>query len=330
MFSSLARLRRSARRARGAAVVLLYHRIASPDHDHWGNCVDPKRFAEHLESIATRFHPISLRDLGETITRGAIPPQSVCVTFDDGYRDNLDVAKPLLERYEVPATVFVVSGYVDSGREFWWDELERLCLYGDLPRTLRLELPGEVFVWEASNTGAGPNPSWRAWHRPQTERQELYVLLYERLIALDDRERRAELGRVASLVGTDRRDVLTSTTREITCLGDGDLVEIGAHTVTHPRLSDLPASLQYEEIAGAKTELEELLGRPVESFAYPHSSYDDVTITAVREAGYALACGGPGRGIAAHTSVFDIPRIPAENWSGDELVRRVSSLIGQG
>ena len=55
------------------------------------------------------------------------------MTFDDGYRDNVHVAKPLLERFEIPATVFVVSAYVDSDRDFWWDELAELSGEGEPP-----------------------------------------------------------------------------------------------------------------------------------------------------------------------------------------------------
>jgi peptidoglycan/xylan/chitin deacetylase (PgdA/CDA1 family) len=68
-----------------------------------------------------------------------VPRRSLAITFDDGYVDNLTETKPLVEKHDVPSTVFVVSGYVGAGRRFWWDELERICV---LPRTLpqRLDL----------------------------------------------------------------------------------------------------------------------------------------------------------------------------------------------
>jgi peptidoglycan/xylan/chitin deacetylase (PgdA/CDA1 family) len=108
------------------AVVLLYHRVAELAHDPWGLAVAPARFAEQLEALVTRFSPLSLRGLVTRMEADDLPPDSVALTFDDGYRDNLDAAEPLLARHGVPATIFVVSWYAGSGREFWWDELEAL------------------------------------------------------------------------------------------------------------------------------------------------------------------------------------------------------------
>jgi peptidoglycan/xylan/chitin deacetylase (PgdA/CDA1 family) len=108
------------------AVVLLYHRVAEVAHDPWGLAVAPARFAEQLEALAKRFSPVPLRELAARMDAGGLPPRSVALTFDDGYRDNLEAAEPLLARYGVPATIFVVSWYVGAGREFWWDELEAL------------------------------------------------------------------------------------------------------------------------------------------------------------------------------------------------------------
>ena len=123
------------------AVVLLYHRVAEVVHDPWGLAVAPARFAEQLEALAMRFSPLPLGELAARMDAGDLPPRSVALTFDDGYRDNLETAEPLLARYGVRATIFVVSWYVGSGREFWWDELEALSE----PERLR-ELHAELQV----------------------------------------------------------------------------------------------------------------------------------------------------------------------------------------
>src|SRR4051794_20071252 len=111
---------------RGAIAILLYHRVTALDSDPQQLAVTPEHFDEHLRVLREICTPVELADVPRMLRARRLPKRPVAVTFDDGYRDNLHEAKPLLERHGVPATVFVASGYVGSGREFWWDELERL------------------------------------------------------------------------------------------------------------------------------------------------------------------------------------------------------------
>src|SRR5215510_103661 len=106
------------------AVILLYHRVTELSSDPQLLCVSRQHFAEHLEILRKYGFPIALKHVDQT-RRGR---PGVILTFDDGYADNLNNAKPLLERYDVPATVFVTTGYVGSRREFWKDYLERIFL----------------------------------------------------------------------------------------------------------------------------------------------------------------------------------------------------------
>jgi peptidoglycan/xylan/chitin deacetylase (PgdA/CDA1 family) len=90
--------------------------------------------------------PIPLQQLVEALQEGKVPARAVVVTFDDGYPDNLHEAMPLLERYDISATMFVTAGQLGSQREPWWDELDRLLLQpGILPPKLRLNINGSTF-----------------------------------------------------------------------------------------------------------------------------------------------------------------------------------------
>jgi peptidoglycan/xylan/chitin deacetylase (PgdA/CDA1 family) len=88
-------------------VVLMYHRIANSANDYWQLCVSPENFEQQLQVISKH------RD-------------HVAITFDDGYIDNYTAAKPLLEKHHLPATFFIATGNINSGKEFWWDELQQL------------------------------------------------------------------------------------------------------------------------------------------------------------------------------------------------------------
>lgn len=126
------RLKRILKRVRSAlrcrVVILMYHRVFKTSSDPWGLCVSPKNFAEHLELLRRHYPVLTLHELVSSLRDARLPKRGVVLTFDDGYADNLWNAKPLLEKYEVPATFFVTSGCVDSSSEFWWDDLERAIL----------------------------------------------------------------------------------------------------------------------------------------------------------------------------------------------------------
>jgi len=173
------------------------HRVAEPGVDPWSLCVTPQHFAEHLEVLQRETAPISLQKMVQAYKEGNIPARAVAVTFDDGYADNLHSAKPLLEQYNVPATVFVPSGYVGHGREFWWDELERILLQpGPLPERLTLNINGKTYQWELGDAGddlqnqthqyCGVNDDLLANH---IQRGSLYFSVHRLLQPLSDAQR---------------------------------------------------------------------------------------------------------------------------------------------
>jgi len=109
-------------------LILLYHRVTEVGSDPWGVCVTPQHFAEHLEVLQKHCHPMSLIQFCAAHREGNVPERAVVITSDDGYVDNLQTVKPLLEKFDIPATAFLIAPHPDTGREFWWDELEYVLL----------------------------------------------------------------------------------------------------------------------------------------------------------------------------------------------------------
>ena len=100
----------------------MYHRIATPVHDHWQLSVSPQNFEAHLQVL----QQYKVMDLAALVNK--VPRNGIAISFDDGYIDNYTTAKPLLEKYYMPATFLITNGCLGKQTEFWWDELEHIFL----------------------------------------------------------------------------------------------------------------------------------------------------------------------------------------------------------
>jgi peptidoglycan/xylan/chitin deacetylase (PgdA/CDA1 family) len=339
----IARLRLLARRYTNRSypgpIVLAYHRVADLPSDPQLLSVTPRHFAEQVEVLRKQGHPMRLQDMTLALRDRTALPDGVVVTFDDGYADNLIHAKPVLERYDVPATVFVTTGYVGKERDFWWDELEKLLLQRDaLPLMLRLNISGKVHEWNLSfpsNSHEICEHSWTvAEDNDPGPRQTTYRALHQLLRPLMEDERRRVLSALrewagAGAVPLGHRAPLSPA--EVIELARGDLVEVGSHSVTHPVFSSLSATAQRMEIERSKSDLEDILGRTVRSFAYPYgakSDYTEETTAAVQQAGYLCACSNFPGIVDAATDRFQLPRFLVRDWDGDEFSRRLAGWLG--
>jgi peptidoglycan/xylan/chitin deacetylase (PgdA/CDA1 family) len=299
--------------------------------------VNPRHFAEHLEVLRQHARPMQLRELSQGLRDGNLSDRSVVITFDDGYADNLHNAKPLLERHDIPATVFVASGYIGRKREFWWDELDRLLLRpGTLPERVQLSVNGNTYRWELSEAAHYTvedfrrHRGWRAWNKNPTPRHQLYASLCKLLRPISEEERRQKLREVrrwTAAVPARRSNHRPLSREEVERLHQGRLVEVGAHTITHPILSALPSDSQAHEIRKNKAGLEKILDRSVSSFAYPYGKpydYTAQTIDIVRQAGFTSACASFAGLVRRSSDRFQLPRVSARNWNGDRLAQQLS------
>ena len=180
------KLKRAARRIKEKfsprTLILLYHRVTELPTDPQLLTVTPAHFAEHLEVLQKYGQILSLRQLTLALQQGKLPDKTVVVTFDDGYADNFYHAKPLLEQYEIPATIFVAAGQIGQKSEFWWDELDRLFLQpGMLPDQGHLNIRGNTVKWEmgeAAHYDEQAFKTYRQWNITDnvdpSSRQKLY------------------------------------------------------------------------------------------------------------------------------------------------------------
>lgn len=294
-------MRSAIRRAMGlprwppGGIVLLYHRVARLDSDPQQLAVTPENFADHLDVICERGVPMTLDTLVEQAQRDELPRGAVAMTFDDGYADNLLCAAPLLARAHVPATVFISTHAVNTGREFWWDELERLLL------------------------------------AEGNEQPRQYAEQCRRLrgVTADARERLLDRLWGSAVTTREARPTHRPLRRdEVAALAVCEGITIGSHTHSHPSLSCLEPGEQQREIASARLALEAIVGSPVTAFAYPFGGAEDVsecTTSIVRDEGLAIGCSSQPGSVRKGVSPRRVPRVIVRNWSKSEFQDQWSS-----
>jgi peptidoglycan/xylan/chitin deacetylase (PgdA/CDA1 family) len=318
---------------RQKALILMYHRIAEVNADPWGLCVAPQHFSQQLQVLQSRTHPMSLQTLVRRHQEGTLPQKAVALTFDDGYADNLHNAKPLLEQYEIPATIFVTTGSVGREQEFWWDELEQLLLQTErLPETLSLNINGHSYHWDLgeaavySKEEAERDRTYKAWKSQPGSRLFFYYSIWQRLLPLADDDRSAQLDQIRAWAQTEttvRPIYRTLSHDELIELGHSDLVEIGAHTLTHPFLSAQPIDQQQIEIQQSKARLEAIFNCPITSFSYPFGNYAPETVAIAQASGFECACSTIEDFVWRGSSRFELPRVAVEDWNGEEFAEKI-------
>jgi peptidoglycan/xylan/chitin deacetylase (PgdA/CDA1 family) len=295
--------------------VLAYHRVAAVDVDPWDLAVAPGHFAEQLAVLRDRGTVRRLDELlGDPATARVrdLRPQ-FAITFDDGYVDNLDAALPMLEAAAVPATVFIAPGLLGRS-SYWWDVLTALVLESRLEPARVLAAAHEVGVVD----GAAP---------PDTgDARAVHDLLHSRLIVRHVDAIEADLDQLAACLGVDppMPDGRPMTVAELTALAAHPLIDIGVHTMTHPRLPDLAASAARDEVDECARRLDELLGARQRVLAYPYGSSSPVVVSVADGLGFAHAVTTESRWLRRRGEHLLAPRLHPRDVDGptfDEWLR---------
>jgi peptidoglycan/xylan/chitin deacetylase (PgdA/CDA1 family) len=290
--------------------VLAYHRITEEnvaDASAPGVVsASPHEFARQMDYVRKWFTPVDLDRLVEFVVDGRrLPPRPLLITFDDGYRDNHEIALPILEERGLPAVLFVATGLVGTSRSAWWDRAWHAVRTtrlrrATLPDIGRVRLDGpemRMCVWSLLSA---------ALKRRSLETREAVV---------DEVEHALEVERPDN----DRPDFMSwAAAREMERHG----VAVQPHTVDHPVLSaETPGNARAQIEASIATVAERMEG-PVRAFAYPNGRRDDYRgseVQALRGADVRLAftmVHGPARAEDAWKAPLEIPRVALELKDG--------------
>lgn len=282
--------------------ILFYHKVQRRPVGGWGEPVlAVEDFERHVAFLAREYRPLHLSELVAGLQgRVRLPERAVALTFDDGYRNNLYLAAPILRHYRVPATLFVSTGLVGTPRWMWAYELEHMFLRYPLEQ-IRTSAQHPMLN-RLCSLGMSHQETWMACVEylkslPHGELLEVLEQLRERLpVELDE----------------ENRFLSWDEVRRLRDYG----FEIGAHTESHPILPRLPLAEVERELSACRETLERELGTRPTLFAYPNG---DTTPEITRLVGrYFEAAVTTRPGLCTATSpLLELPRIGAPNSVGD-------------
>lgn len=263
--------------------MLMYHRFTSAGSDRRITGVSSEVFEQQVAHIARYHHPVTVTEMIRCCFEGReLSAHSIAITVDDGYEDFYHIAWPILRRYNVPATFYVTTGFVDGELWLWPDKLDWILEEA----SLRSEsLTPFVYGMETSLPPAGSDQQRRLFHR-----------LVNYLLMVPDAKKHFFLNAMATHWELQIPDIAPHWARPVTWDQLVEMqaggVEIGGHTVTHPSLSQVTLEQAEQEIMGARDSLASHLGDLPRSFCYPNGTQQDFVgaqVPLIKKAGFTGA-----------------------------------------
>jgi len=265
--------------------IIMYHGFCGPKEGV------PRRMPAHifrrqLKYIKKHYRPLKLCDLVAARLRdGVYPSRAVVITVDDGYADFYRWALPLLREFEIPATIFVVSGLVDLNAWIWVDHVLYLCEHARGVPILAEEKQDSLF------------------------RALMRLPVAERDYRVKELAKQAKV----SIPAEAPPNYALMSWEQLREVADSGLIEIGSHTRTHPILAYVNEKESWEELHTSRCEIQERLSVPVRSFCYPNGmpgDYREVEqVEMLRRAGYQCATASHFGYVSLQSNIFTLPRI---------------------
>jgi len=280
---------------RGRLLIFTYHRVLAQPDPLLRDEADASSFAAHMDWVREFCNVLPLPEAVRRLRAGSLPSRATCITFDDGYANNYDVARPILLQRGLTATVFIAVDAVERG--IMWNDLviESVRRAGGQLDAQHLAAIGADAA--AASTGSAAESVNRALdalkYRPMRERWEAAAELYRRVAQREP----------------PRLMMTSDTVRAFATDG----FDIGAHTVNHPILAKQTPDEARFEIRASRDWGAQVTGAAPVSFAYPNGrpgrDYDDSHARMVRDAGYELAVSTAWGCASRGSDVFQLPRV---------------------
>jgi peptidoglycan/xylan/chitin deacetylase (PgdA/CDA1 family) len=244
--------------ARPNFIILYYHRVIEDkdfDYDMGPNihlCVKKSEFEVQMAYIAHNYDLISIDDLYKNNFK--CEKFSVAVTFDDGYKDNLEVAYPILKKYNIPSTIYIVSRNIISKPWAWWIEL-----WNFLSKNKSFKNEDKLINIEKIN-----------------DKKKYYFNLKNKIKKLNYTEQISFFNKLTSSITRENHDDIYLNLDDLKKIKNKKLITLGCHTHDHLCFSYLEKNEIEKQINMCKEIIEQKVNIPVEHFAYPYGSKEDL------------------------------------------------------
>ncbi len=279
--------------ARARLSILIFHRVLRAPDPLLNDDLDAATFDALMQALAEGCNVLPLSEAVRRLRAKSLPTRAACVTFDDGYADNFEVALPVLQRHGITATFFISTGFLDGGR-MWNDTIIESVKRAAGPQ-LELAAAG---LGSFSLAGIG-------------ERRSAALALIRAVKHREPAEREALVAQIADAANAALPDDLMMTAQQVRGLRAAGM-EIGGHTVRHPILARLDCAAARREIADGKGALEGITGERVELFAYPNgkprADYSAEHVALVREIGFTAAVSTAAGVADCGSDLYQLPR----------------------
>jgi peptidoglycan/xylan/chitin deacetylase (PgdA/CDA1 family) len=290
---SLSSILKKGRNGKNNFIILMYHRVLDEndierDHVQAGIVVAPQVFAKQMAFLSENYNLRSLEELAVFLKKNQSPPsKSVVITFDDGWRDNYLYAYPIMKKYNVPATIFLTTDYMNTDGIFWFAEVGMILAKRKIaPERLSgiLERARKTSENISRPQSTDFDESWRDTIDNDRFIEELKQFNHETLVSVIE-ELRKESGISSSRSTTDRQTLNWNEILEM----QEDGIDFGSHGCSHRILTGLDLDEVKRELIESKRVLEEKTGRTISLFAYPNGDFNEEIKELVRETGYDCA-----------------------------------------
>lgn len=275
-----------------ALSVLAYHRVLPAPDPLLPDEPGAVQFEARMRWVRNNFNVLPLAAAVQALREDRLPRRALCITFDDGYADNHSIVLPILRRLGLPATFFVATGFLDGG-----------CMFNDMVTEAVRRAGPDLRL---DDLGLGHHPLGSDEQRARALRRILSSLKYFQ----PERRHKVALEvvrRAGASVPTD----LMMTSEQVHALHLAGM-EIGAHTVSHPILAEIPFPRARHEMIASRSRLEEITGAPVRLFAYPNGSprrdYHVEHVALARELGFDAAVSTAWGAARARDDLYQMPR----------------------